>query len=70
MNIKIITKMRQRMTDLESKANELKSQIVEISSFNDVKNKLEQESLQSELEDTLTRLHNISAANSKFIRCE
>ncbi len=66
MNIRLIKKIQQRLVDLEQQADTLKDQISNLDSFNDIKDSLKKDKLQFDLDDTLSRIKHINAANKIF----
>lgn len=66
MNIKLIRKFEKRLQDLENKAKIIKAQIIDQASYKEAKISINNQSLESELQDTLLRIKNINAANKRF----
>lgn len=67
MNIRLKKKIQQRLLDLEQQADNLKNQITEFAEFDVIKQSLQKEQLQFQLQDTLKKIKHINAANRKFL---
>ena len=66
MNIKLIRKLKQRLEDLEQKADSLKDQIINLGKLNHNLETIKKEELQSELRDTLNKINHINSVNKNF----
>ncbi|NQY43464.1 MAG: hypothetical protein HRT87_08995 [Legionellales bacterium] len=66
MNIKLIRKLKQRLEDLEQKADSLKDQIINLGKLNHNLETIKKEEIQSELRDTLNKINHINSVNKNF----